>query len=78
MIDVAPGPEQMCDQVQRCTQLMQAIERLPANLQEIVQTRLTEECSLKEVASRLNISVPAAKSRLHRARTRLGLSAVAR
>jgi RNA polymerase sigma-70 factor, ECF subfamily len=77
-IDLAPGPEQMYDQDQRCARLMQAIQKLPANLQEIVQTRLTEECSVKEVASRLNISVPAAKSRLHRARTRLGLSATAR
>jgi RNA polymerase sigma-70 factor (ECF subfamily) len=78
IVDLAPGPEQMYDQDERCTRLMQAIQRLPANLQEIVQTRLTEECSVKEVASRLNISVPAAKSRLHRARTRLGLSAAAR
>ena len=78
IIDLAPGPEQICDQEQRCARLMQAIERLPKNLQEIVQKRLTEDCSLKEVASRLKISVPAAKSRLHRARTRLGLSATAR
>ncbi len=78
IIDVAPDPEQVCDQNQRCARLMQAIERLPTNLQEIVQTRLTEDCSLKEVASRLKISVPAAKSRLYRARTRLGLPAAAR
>src|SRR5580704_5833749 len=53
IIDLAPGPEQICDQEQRCARLMQAIERLPTNLQEIVQKRLTEDCSLKEVASRL-------------------------
>ncbi len=77
IIDLAPDPEQMYDQDQRCARLTQAIRRLPTNLQEIVQTRMTEDCSLKEVASRLNISVPAAKSRLYRARTRLGSSTIA-
>jgi RNA polymerase sigma-70 factor, ECF subfamily len=74
VIDLAPDPEQMYDQHQRCARLMQAIERLPSSLQEAVQTRMTEECSVKEVASRLNISESAAKSRLYRARTRLGSS----
>jgi RNA polymerase sigma-70 factor (ECF subfamily) len=74
VIDLAPDPEQVYDQHQRCARLMQAIERLPASLQEAVQTRMTENCSVKEVASRLNISESAAKSRLYRARTRLSLS----
>jgi RNA polymerase sigma-70 factor, ECF subfamily len=78
VIDLAPDPEQMCDQHQRCARLMQAIQRLPTSLQEAVQTRMTENCSVKEVASRLNISESAAKSRLYRARTRLGSSTTAR
>ena len=57
---------------------MQAIQRLPISLQEAVQTRMAENCSVKEVASRLNISESAAKSRLYRARVRLGLLANAR
>jgi RNA polymerase sigma-70 factor, ECF subfamily len=78
VIDLAPDPEQMYDQHQRCARLIQAIQRLPTSLQEAVQTRMTEECSVKEVASRLNISESAAKSRLYRARTLLGSSSTAR
>jgi RNA polymerase sigma-70 factor, ECF subfamily len=78
IIDLAPDPEEMYDQHQRCARLMQAIQRLPRSLQEAVQTRMTENCSVKEVASRLNISEAAAKSRLYRARTRLGSSTTAR
>lgn len=76
--DSAPDPEQTYDQLQRRTKLMKAIHKLPANLREAVQARVTEECSLREVADRLNISEAAAKSRLYRARTRLGMSTAAR
>jgi RNA polymerase sigma-70 factor (ECF subfamily) len=78
VVDLALDPEQMYDQHQRCARLMQAIQRLPTSLQEAVQTRMTENCSVKEVASRLNISEAAAKSRLYRARTRLDSSTTAR
>jgi RNA polymerase sigma-70 factor (ECF subfamily) len=70
--DLAPDPEQIYDQHERCARLMQAIHRLPRALREAVQARITEECSLKEVAYRLNISEAAAKSRLYRARITLG------
>jgi RNA polymerase sigma-70 factor (ECF subfamily) len=78
VIDLAPDPEQTYDQHQRCARLMRAIQKLPMSLQEAVQTRMTENCSVKEVASRLNISESAAKSRLYRARTLLGSSTTAR
>lgn len=68
---LAPNPEQIFEQQQRHAKLMKAIRRLPVNLREAVQTRLTEDCSVKEIANRLNISPAAAKSRLHRARRRL-------
>jgi RNA polymerase sigma-70 factor, ECF subfamily len=78
VIDQAPDPEQMYDQHQRCARLMQAVQRLPTNLQEAVQTHMTADCSIKEVASKLNISQAAVKSRLYRARRRLGSSTPAR
>ena len=70
--DLAPNPEQIFGQQQRHAKLMQAIRKLPRDLREAVHVRLTEDCSVKEVAYRLNISQAAAKSRLYRARTRLG------
>ena len=78
VVDMAPNPEQMYDQHQRCTRLMQAVQRLPTNLQEAVQTQMTADCSIKEAASKLNISQAAVKSRLYRARRRLGSSTPAR
>jgi RNA polymerase sigma-70 factor, ECF subfamily len=69
--DVAPDPEQTYAEHQRHAKLMQAIGRLPTGLREAIQTHLTEDCSLREVAHRLNISEAAAKSRLYRARTQL-------
>ena len=71
--DLAPDPEQIFGQQQRHTKLMQAIHKLPTHLRQVVQTHITGDCSVKEVAHRLNISQAAAKSRLYRARTRLGL-----
>jgi RNA polymerase sigma-70 factor, ECF subfamily len=76
--DLAPNPEQIFGQQQRHAKLMQAIRKLPRDLREAVQVRVTEDCSVKEVAFRLKISQAAAKSRLYRARTRLGLLADAR
>jgi RNA polymerase sigma-70 factor, ECF subfamily len=71
--DLAMNPEQIFEQQQRHTKLMQAVHKLPANLREAVQTRIAGDYSAKEVAYQLNISEAAAKSRLSRARTRLGL-----
>jgi RNA polymerase sigma-70 factor, ECF subfamily len=76
--DLAPDPEYIFDQEQRRAKLMQAIRKLPISLQEAVQALLTEDCSVKEVARRLNISQAAAKSRLYRARTKLSLLTGAR
>lgn len=48
--------------------LRKAIQRLPYVFRETVELQQTEECSIGEVASKLGISEPAAKSRLMRAR----------
>jgi len=72
--DSAPGPEETYDQWQRQSSLIRAIHRLSPNLREVVRVRVTEECSVREVADRFNISLAAAKSRLYRARRRLGVS----
>ena len=76
--DSAPDPEQTYDRRQRNAKLKRAIHRLPSILRETVQARLTEDCSVREVARKLNISEAAAKSRLLRARKQLGASVSAR
>lgn len=48
--------------------LARAIESLPSMYREVVLLRDFEELTIAEIASRLDLSVPASKSRLHRAR----------
>ena len=70
--DSALNPEQICDQRQRCSQTLRAIERLEPNLRSAIQLQMTRECSLKEIAQTLKITEAAVKARLYRARMRLG------
>ena len=69
-----PNPESRCVQREREQLLEEAILRLPVLLREVVQLRQTQECSVREVAEALGISVPAVKSRLSRAKTALRMS----
>jgi RNA polymerase sigma-70 factor, ECF subfamily len=71
--DWVPNPEQIFEQKQAQAKLLQAIRKLPAGLREAVQMHIALDCSAREVAYQLNISEAAAKSRLYRATTRLGL-----
>jgi len=53
------------------TLLWQAIEELPSDAREVYMLRDVEDLSGEEVSKKLGISLPAMKSRLHRARTTL-------
>ena len=70
--DLAPNPEETHYHRQRHTRLTRAIRSLSPNLREIVQACVVEECSVRDVAEKFNISEAAVKSRLYRARKRLG------
>ena len=71
--DPSPDPEQICSQRQRCAKLIRAIDRLAPNLRDVARTRLIEEeCSVRDLAAKFNISEAATKSTLYRARVRLG------
>jgi RNA polymerase sigma-70 factor (ECF subfamily) len=59
--DIALNPEQVFDQHQRCV----------SNLRGAIQLRMMRECSMKEIACALDVTVATVKSRLHRARRRL-------
>jgi RNA polymerase sigma-70 factor, ECF subfamily len=70
--DLAPNPEETHYRRQRHIRLTRAIRSLSPNLRKIVQTCVVEECSVREAAEKFNISEAAVKSRLYRARKRLG------
>ena len=69
--DLAPDPERVYAEQEQRQKLMRAIDKLPGHLRVVTHAVITEDCSVKDVACRLNISVPAVKSRLYRARIML-------
>lgn len=72
--DPAESPESRCARREREALLKGAIQGLPPKLREIVQLCHRDDHSLEEIALLLRISVPAAKSRLARARKALHAS----
>jgi RNA polymerase sigma-70 factor (ECF subfamily) len=74
--DPAESPESRCARREREALLNRAIQGLPPKLREIVQLIHRDDHSLEEIALLLGISVPAAKSRLARARRALHTSLV--
>jgi RNA polymerase sigma-70 factor (ECF subfamily) len=69
--DSAPNPEQVFDLRQRCKDLSHAIRTLEPKLRTPIELQLAGELSMKDIAEALNLSMPAVKARLHRARARL-------
>ena len=74
--DPAESPESRCARREREALLKGAIQGLPPKLRQIVQLSQRDDRSMGEIARLLRISVPAAKSRLARARTALRTSPV--
>ena len=71
IVDVALNPEQVFVRKQRYGSILRAIERLDPKSRSVVAVCVSKGCSMKEAAHSLNVSLPAVKSRLHRARKRL-------
>lgn len=69
--DSAPTPEEACDLKQRLDGMWNAIERLDPKSRHALGIQVTMEYTLEEMAHTLDVSVAAAKARLHRARKRL-------
>jgi RNA polymerase sigma-70 factor, ECF subfamily len=69
--DHAPGPESIYVRKEVEEKVQRAVQRLPLSFRGLVDLFYREECSVQESAETLGISVPAAKSRLMRARVRL-------
>ena len=66
-----PNPEQTYSQEEMRAILEQAVDSLPPTFRAVFARRDIEELSTEETAAILNLSIPAVKSRLLRARLRL-------
>ncbi|HEY0797216.1 MAG TPA: sigma-70 family RNA polymerase sigma factor [Acidisarcina sp.] len=71
MRDRTEDPETYAARRESEERLRQAILQLPPIYRAVVELRERQECSMKELSERLGISLPAAKSRLSRARKAL-------
>jgi len=66
--DSSPNPEQICHGREQVLRILRSINSLQPKMQETMQLSMDKECSMKEIARTLGISVASAKSRLYRAR----------
>lgn len=73
--DTALNPEQHYDLCQRSHSALRAVGKLNVRLRTPMATLIERECSMKEVARTLDLSLAAVKSRLYRARKQLTCSA---
>ncbi len=71
LVDHTPGPENQMSTREVATLLQREIRRIPPLLRKVVLLRDVQQLDIGEVAEQLGISVPAAKSRLLRARLEL-------
>ena len=70
--DCSPNPEQIYSARQQRVRMLRSIRNLQPKLQETIHIRLVGGCTRKEIAQTLGISLASVKSRLYRARLRLG------
>jgi RNA polymerase sigma-70 factor (ECF subfamily) len=71
--DPSPNPEESCLQLERTRSMARAMTKLEPALRDVIQLQMSRECSMKELARSLDVSVAAVKARLHRARRRIAL-----
>ena len=71
VMDPKPSPEETYMQAEKRSRVIRAVAGLKPALRAVVQLQMSEECSLKEMAGSLDVSVATVKARLHRARKRL-------
>lgn len=71
-LSVAPSWSVRADQLMERHELLQlidsAVQELPCKYRQVFVLREYEELSLKEIGDEMDLSIPAVKSRLHRAR----------
>jgi RNA polymerase sigma-70 factor, ECF subfamily len=69
--DTGPSPEHVCVHRQRYACMLRSIWKLQPRLRQVIEMRMMNSCSIREIAQALDISEAAVKSRLSRARARL-------
>ncbi len=69
--DWAPNPEELCWASELRDILVEAIEKLHPTLRTVFILRDVEELSISQTALALDLSIPAVKTRLFRARLQL-------
>jgi len=72
--DRSPDAESHCFRSECLYHLSAAIQALPPKLRNVVEIRLARDGTLRDVAEATGISLPAAKTRLFRAKQRLRMS----
>jgi RNA polymerase sigma-70 factor (ECF subfamily) len=75
--DYSADPEEHCLGRERALHLRRAVRNLPHTLRPVVERGQLQEHSMKRVAREMGISIPAAKSRMSRAKVLLRKSMVA-
>jgi RNA polymerase sigma-70 factor (ECF subfamily) len=71
LVHQSPNPEQSYVSNERSMRLERAVSGLSQTLRSVIELRQVEGRSLKEIARSIGISLPAAKSRLSRAKAEL-------
>ena len=66
-----PQPDQLFEQVQASARLQAAVRRLPASARSALALAYVQELNMTQIAQIEGVSVPAIKTRLHRARAQL-------
>ena len=69
--DLAPNPEQDCLRQERSQILREALAELRPNARRVLELYELEGRSMKEIAERLGISIPAVKARIFHARPKM-------
>src|SRR6266404_91728 len=69
--DLAPNPEEHCLRQERSRILREALAELRPNARRVLELYELEGRSMKEIAERLGISIPAVKARIFHARPKM-------
>jgi RNA polymerase sigma-70 factor (ECF subfamily) len=76
--DTRPSPEHICVHRQSYACMLRSIWNLQPQLRQVIEMQMMRNYSIREIALALEISEPAVKSRLSRARARLASAHVVR
>lgn len=69
--DLRPNPEEVYEMSERRLSVLRSISTLKPGLRSVLQSQVSQDLSMKEIAQMLDVSVAAVKARLHRARRSL-------